>query len=62
MNEELCKGCMLCVAFCPKKIILRSEKLNKYGSFVPKITKPENCIECRNCELYCPEFAVSVEK
>ncbi|MEW6070788.1 MAG: 4Fe-4S binding protein [Candidatus Thermoplasmatota archaeon] len=26
------------------------------------MVNPENCVVCRNCELYCPEFAVSVER
>ena len=31
-NEDICKGCELCVSVCPKKIIsLNADKINKKG-------------------------------
>lgn len=54
INVEWCKGCGICIAFCPKKVF---EPLpdNK-----PKVAYPENCIGCMLCELRCPDFAINV--
>ena len=50
-----CKGCGICVAFCPKKVLtLKDEK-----AFV---AKPEDCIKCKMCEYRCPEMAITVEE
>lgn len=51
INQKWCKGCGICVAFCPTKSLeLRNEK----SHFV----NPEACIECGLCELRCPDFAI----
>jgi 2-oxoglutarate ferredoxin oxidoreductase subunit delta len=51
-----CKGCGICVAFCPQKILV----LDELG--VIKLVNPENCTQCLQCELRCPEFAVKIVK
>lgn len=60
VDEDLCKGCGLCIMFCPKKVFEPSEKLSKKGVFPPKIVRKDQCAECRLCELICPDFALSV--
>ena len=51
---EWCKGCEICVAYCPKNV------LEMEGGEV-KVAKPEECIKCMLCELRCPDFAITVE-
>jgi len=51
INTSWCKGCGICVAFCPKKIL----KLNN-GKV--QIADPENCLTCGLCENLCPDFAI----
>jgi len=51
-----CKGCGICVAFCPKKVIAN----NDMG--MPVIEKPDQCIGCRFCELHCPDFAIAIKE
>jgi len=51
---EWCKGCEICVAFCPKDV------LEMEGGKV-KVARPEDCIKCMLCELRCPDFAITVE-
>lgn len=53
---QRCKGCGICVEFCPKKVLAISE-LEKV-----EIVNPEVCITCGQCEMRCPDFAIFVEK
>ncbi|MEN6297666.1 MAG: 4Fe-4S dicluster domain-containing protein [Rectinema sp.] len=53
IRENYCKGCNICVAFCPKQVLeLRN------GKVFP--ARPDDCIGCRMCELRCPDFAIEV--
>lgn len=52
-NISWCKGCGICVAFCPKKILkLTNGKVD--------IAEPEACLKCALCESLCPDFAIFV--
>jgi 2-oxoglutarate ferredoxin oxidoreductase subunit delta len=31
INQELCKGCELCISFCPKECITLSDQFNAAG-------------------------------
>ena len=63
IEENICKGCGLCVTVCPKKIILISkEKLNAKGYNPAMITDLESCISCGMCAIICPDSAITVEK
>jgi 2-oxoglutarate ferredoxin oxidoreductase subunit delta len=49
-----CKGCGLCVEFCPVKVLEQGP-----GGRV-NVAHPEKCTACRWCELHCPDFAIFV--
>ncbi|BAU24098.1 tungsten formylmethanofuran dehydrogenase [Caldimicrobium thiodismutans] len=53
--EERCKGCGLCVEFCPKKVLSLSGKRNLQGYKVVYIANAEKCNACGICFLMCPE-------
>lgn len=57
---ERCKGCELCVNFCPLGVLQLSQETNTKGYHFPTIiTGKENaCIHCEFCTLICPEFAI----
>ena len=55
IDIEWCKGCGICVAFCPKKVL----ELNQQEKATA--VRVEDCIACRLCELRCPDLAVEVE-
>ncbi|MDD4000694.1 MAG: 4Fe-4S binding protein [Bacilli bacterium] len=61
-NED-CKGCGLCVEFCPTKILeLDLNKMNEKGYNLIKIIDLERCIACGFCALMCPDSVIDVER
>lgn len=54
VNGELCKGCQLCLAVCPKSVIAISEKLNS-ASYHPAFYTGADCTGCGLCFYACPE-------
>lgn len=54
VKSEWCKGCNICVSFCPTKVL----DLDKN---ICVVADPDKCIGCKMCELRCPDFAISVE-
>lgn len=54
INSAWCKGCGICVTFCPKHVL----ELGGDGKvFAARI---EQCIYCKDCELRCPDLAIAV--
>ena len=62
-NEDICKGCGLCVGACPKKIVaLIKDKINAKGYHPAGITDQAACIGCAFCATMCPDCVITVEK
>ncbi len=55
INREWCKGCGICIAFCPREALFIGEN-GKADS------EPEKCTACGICETFCPDFAIAVVK
>ena len=49
-----CKGCGLCVAFCPQQVFEEDEESH------PIVAYPERCTGCDWCTMHCPDFAIVV--
>lgn len=54
INLVWCKGCGICVEFCPKK----SLAMGRDGK--AHVVNLESCNSCGLCYLRCPDFAIKV--
>ena len=61
ISEELCKGCEICISFCPKGVISLSDRLNASG-YLPAVFNDDDsqCTGCAICAVVCPEVAIEV--
>lgn len=72
VDREKCKGCLLCVSFCPKGVLVVEESLNRYGvkpvKFLSRASSEKNakegarCMGCAMCAMICPECCIEVYK
>jgi len=60
IEKEFCKGCSLCIEFCPKGSISLSKKLNLKGYYLADYDDKKGCTGCAICALVCPEIAIEV--
>lgn len=54
--DNWCKGCGLCVAFCPRGVL----EMNGDGRV--HVVAPERCTACHWCDTHCPDFAIVVRQ
>lgn len=55
LKKEWCKGCGICVAFCPKNVL-------DLVDGIINIKDIDACIQCGQCELRCPDYAIWLEE
>ncbi len=65
IDRELCKGCGLCIAACPKGSIRISNKLNLKGYGPAEYieshrARNRKCTGCALCAIICPDVAIEV--
>lgn len=56
IQREWCKGCGICVAFCPQKVLA----LDSQEKAV--VMDPDGCNACGLCEVRCPDLAIEVRR
>ena len=61
ITHARCKGCGLCVEFCPQHILFQAKETNSKGYRIVNISDIEKCKGCGLCSMYCPEFAIWVK-
>lgn len=54
IKSEWCKGCNICVSFCPMGVLALEKN-------ICVLANPDKCTGCMMCELRCPDYAISVE-
>jgi 2-oxoglutarate ferredoxin oxidoreductase subunit delta len=62
IDKEKCKGCLLCIEFCPRKVIKKSNKMNRYGIKPVEFIDNQTCLGCGHCVLVCAESCIEVSK
>lgn len=62
ISEGRCKGCALCVEFCPKGSLEISSTTNESGYYIVSQKNLEACSGCTLCAVMCPDMALEVYK
>jgi 2-oxoglutarate ferredoxin oxidoreductase subunit delta len=62
VSKGRCKGCELCILYCPKNSLCMSSDFNLKGYHYPEFCDPETCTGCMLCALICPEVALEIYK
>lgn len=78
IDKDKCKGCLLCISFCPKHLISVDRDFNKRGIQPAKVSRqpqkieggipPEGgkdipeCLGCSLCAIICPDCCIEVYK
>ena len=76
IDREKCKGCLLCISFCPKGLINVGKGLNRRGAKPVKFYRQANlnkggippkagnetseCLGCAMCAIICPDCCIEV--
>lgn len=60
INKERCKGCQICINFCPNGVLKASQKFNKKGYHTVEIVNAEKCTGCGICYIVCPDTAIEI--
>ena len=60
INPEYCKGCSICIAYCPKNVLRLSRHINSQGYILPEAVDLDACTQCKLCEIVCPDLAIAV--
>ena len=60
-REERCKGCDICIDFCPTQALQRGTESSATGVFLP-VLEEAKCNYCGLCDLLCPDLAMTVIK
>jgi len=61
-HQGLLQGLRLLHRQLPKKVYELSGEMNKKGYRLPEPVRIADCAECGLCDLYCPDFAIVLEK
>ncbi|MCQ2495925.1 MAG: 4Fe-4S binding protein [Lachnospiraceae bacterium] len=63
VNENLCKGCEMCVNNCPLHLLeLDKTRINAKGYHPAAMTDMSKCTGCKSCATMCPDVCITVER
>lgn len=59
IDQQLCKGCELCILACPRDALQLSESTNTLGYKYVTLIDNELCTECIQCAIICPDLVIT---
>jgi 2-oxoglutarate ferredoxin oxidoreductase subunit delta len=59
IDPERCKGCDLCVVFCPEDVLELGHETNSKGYRIAVLER-DGCTGCEICGKICPDQAIAV--
>ena len=62
IDEDICKGCGLCVAACPRHAMNLADHINGRGFHPVALTDPDSCTGCAQCAIMCPDTCIRIVK
>jgi 2-oxoglutarate ferredoxin oxidoreductase subunit delta len=60
IDSDRCKGCGLCVDYCPRAVLEPSKRINRLGYHPVEAAHPEKCTGCQACVVMCPDAAIEL--
>jgi len=60
--EKYCKGCGLCVPFCPRGILSLAKEVDERGVHRVCANPSIECTACGNCAAMCPDAALEIDE
>jgi 2-oxoglutarate ferredoxin oxidoreductase subunit delta len=62
VDEEICKGCGLCIALCPHHVMGFAGHINSRGFHPACAVRPDQCTACAQCAIMCPDVCIRILK
>ncbi|MBU1061411.1 MAG: 4Fe-4S binding protein [Candidatus Omnitrophica bacterium] len=63
IDREKCKGCELCIIYCPQTCIKQQDTVNKRGVHAVFFSDDnKKCTGCSFCAIVCPDLCITVYK
>ncbi|HRU06234.1 MAG TPA: 4Fe-4S binding protein [Candidatus Brocadiia bacterium] len=60
--QRYCKGCELCVTYCPNGVLAMPAKAGHAAVRIPVVVDESRCVLCLRCAAMCPDAAIEIEK
>ncbi len=59
IDVNMCKGCELCVYYCPQQTLAMADTVNERGMRFAHVVL-ENCTGCQECARVCPDVCITI--
>jgi len=62
IDEQMCKGCGLCISVCPRHVMSAAKHMNTRALHPATLTDPDSCTGCAQCAIMCPDACIRIVK
>ncbi len=60
IDEEICKGCGLCIGVCPRRAMEFADHINERGFHPAGLQDSDSCTGCAQCAIMCPDACIRI--